>query len=117
MHIFVALISPLFDASDYIQDVEVPVAKRRNKSDGVLIAPAVIGNPGAGRCKWLLSLERLPHKQKSWAEIRHECGASHGEFDLALPPLRDGLETRPAGARCEWQSARRLEADASEAVS
>ncbi len=31
MHIFVALITPFFDASSYIQEVEVLIARRRNK--------------------------------------------------------------------------------------
>lgn len=91
MDIFVALITPFFDASRYIQEVEVPAAKRRNKSIGVLIAPVVVSNPGGNNCKWLLGLERLPHKQKSWSEIRKECKASEGEYDQALQPLRDGI--------------------------
>ena len=91
MHIFVALITPFFDASSYIQEVEVPIAKRRNREDGVLIAPVVVSYPGGRRCKWLLDLEPLPHKQKSWSEIRRECRASEGEYDQALQPLRDGI--------------------------
>ena len=91
MHIFVALISPFFDASSYIQEVEVPIAKKRHKNGKVLIAPVVVSHPGGTRCKWLLGLERLPHKQKSWAEIRKECKAGEGEYDEAIQPLRDGI--------------------------
>lgn len=91
MDIFVALITPLFDASSYIQEVEVPIARKRHKNDKVLIAPVVVSHPGGTRCKWLLSLERLPHKQKSWADIRKECNASNGEYDEAIQPLRDGI--------------------------
>ena len=91
MNIFVALISPFFDASNYIQEVEVPIAKRRNKKREVLVAPVVVSHPGGNRCEWLLSLERLPHKQKSWADIRQECGAVNGEYDQAIKPLRDGI--------------------------
>lgn len=91
MHIFVALISPFFDASSYIHEVEVDVAQRRNKKDGVLIAPVVVSHPGGTNCDWLLGLERLPHKQKSWAEIRRECKAGDGEYDEAIQPLRDGI--------------------------
>jgi hypothetical protein len=91
MHIFIALITPLFDASSYIQEVEVPIAKQRNKKDKVLIAPVVVSQPGGKNCDWLLSLERLPHKQKSWADIRRECNASAGEYDEAIQPLRDGI--------------------------
>ncbi len=91
MHIFVAMISPYFDASSYIQEVEVPIAKKRNSSEGVLIAPVVVSHPGGNNCDWLLSLERLPHKSKSWAEIRKECKASEGEYDEAIQPLRDGI--------------------------
>ena len=91
MHIFVALITPFFDASRYIQEVEVPTARKRNQNGEVLIAPVVVSHPGGTRCKWLLSLERLPHKQKSWAEIRKECGAVNGEYDAAIQPLRDGI--------------------------
>lgn len=91
MHIFVALITPFFDASSYIQQVEVPIAKRRNKKGEVLIAPVVVSHPGGRNCGWLLSLEHLPHKQKSWAEIRKECKAGDGEYDEAIQPLRDGI--------------------------
>ncbi|HEV7473179.1 MAG TPA: toll/interleukin-1 receptor domain-containing protein [Pyrinomonadaceae bacterium] len=91
MHIFVALISPFFDASSYIQQVEVPIARKRSQKGEVLIAPVVVSHPGGTKCKWLLSLERLPHKQKSWAEIRKECKAGDGEYDEAIKPLRDGI--------------------------
>jgi len=90
MHIFVALITPFFDASRYIHEVEVPAAKRRNKKGEVLIAPVVVSHPGGTNCNWLLGLERLPHKRKSWAEIRKESLASAG-YDEALQPLRDGV--------------------------
>ena len=92
MDIFVALITPFFDASKYIHEVEVPIAKQRNTKGEVLIAPVVVSQPGGTNCKWLLGLERLPHKQKSWAEIRKECRASDGEYDLAIQPLRDGIK-------------------------
>jgi hypothetical protein len=92
MHIFVAMISPFFDASDYIQKVEVPIAKRRCKKGEVLIAPVVVQHPGGTNCDWLLKLERLPHKEKSWAEIRKACRASEGEYDDAIQPLRDGIK-------------------------
>lgn len=91
MDIFVALISPHFDASWYIHKVEVPIAKKRNKKGEVLIAPVVVNHPGGLNCDWLLSLERLPHKTKSWAEIRKECSACKGEYDEAIQPLRDGV--------------------------
>jgi hypothetical protein len=91
MHIFVALITPLFDASSYIHQVEVPIARRRNGKGEVLIAPVVVSHPGGRNCDWLLSLEHLPHKQKSWAEIRKQCKASDGEYDEAIQPLRDGI--------------------------
>lgn len=91
MHIFIALITPFFDASSYIQEVEVPIAKRRNKNGEVFVAPVVVSYPGGRNCDWLLSLEHLPHKQKSWAEIRKECKAADGEYDEAIKPLRDGI--------------------------
>jgi hypothetical protein len=90
MHIFVALISPFFDASSYIQGVEVPIAKRRSKNGEVLIAPVVVSHPGGTKCNWLLALEPLPDKQKSWVDIRKESLASGG-YDEALQPLRDGI--------------------------
>lgn len=91
MDIFVALITPYFDASSYIQEVEVPIAKQRYKKGEVFIAPVVVSHPGGRNCDWLLSLERLPHKKKSWAEIRKECHSSDGEYDDAIQPLRDGI--------------------------
>ena len=90
MDIFAAMITPYFDASSYIQKVEVPIAKRRNRDGEVLIAPIVVSHPGGTNCEWLLSLERLPHKMKSWVEIRKESMASGG-YDEALKPLRDGV--------------------------
>jgi TIR domain len=90
MDIFVPLISPLFDASRYIQKVEVPLARRRNRTDGVLIAPVVVSHPGGTKCAWLLKLERLPHKKKSWVDIRKESLANGG-YDEALQLLRDGI--------------------------
>jgi hypothetical protein len=106
MHIFVALITPLFDASSYIQEVEVPIAKKRHKKGNVLIAPVVVSHPGGTRCKWLLSLERLPHKQKSWADIRKECNASDGEYDEAIQPLRDGIRKLVDRVRSNGQARR-----------
>jgi hypothetical protein len=90
MDIFVALITPYFDASSYIQQVEVPIAKRRNIKGEVLIAPVVVSYPGGTNCGWFLGLERLPHKDKSWVDIRKESVASGG-YDEALQPLRDGV--------------------------
>jgi hypothetical protein len=90
MDIFVALITPLFDASSYIHEVEVPIAKQRNKKGEVFIAPVVVSHPGGMNCDWLLSLERLPHKNKSWAEIRSET-LSSGGYDEAYQLLRDGV--------------------------
>jgi hypothetical protein len=90
MHIFVAMITPYFDASAYIHEVEVPIAKQRNKKGEVLIAPVVVSNPGGLNCEWLLGLERLPHKHKSWSEIRRETLADGG-YDEAYRPLRDGI--------------------------
>jgi hypothetical protein len=90
MHIFMALITPLFDASSYIHEVEVPIARKRHKKGEVLIAPVVVSEPGGSNCDWLLSLERLPNKLKSWAEIR-AATMSAGGYDEALKPLRDGV--------------------------
>ena len=90
MHIFVALISPMFDASSYIQEVEVPIAKHGWEKGKVLIAPVVVSHPGGTKCKWLLSLEHLPHKHKSWSEVRTET-MTIGGYDGALQPLRDGI--------------------------
>jgi hypothetical protein len=82
MHIFLALITPMFDASDYIQQVEVPVARRRHRKDEILVAPILVSHPGGNNCNWLLGLEPLPDKKKSWAEIRRECRASEGVWGL-----------------------------------
>ena len=76
-----------------VKTIELKIcAKQRNKNGEVLIAPVVVSHPGGTKCGWLLSLERLPHKQKSWAEIRRECSAATGEYDIALQPLRDGVK-------------------------
>jgi len=56
----------------------------------VFIAPVAVSHPRSTNCDWLLSLEHLPHKQKSWAEIRKEGRASEGEYD-EVQPLRDGV--------------------------
>ena len=90
MDIFVALITPYFAASRYIQEVEVPIAKKRYEKGEIQIAPVVVSDPGVIECDWLLKLERLPHKQKSWSEIRRETLPTGG-YDEALKPLRDGV--------------------------
>lgn len=84
--------------------MEVRIAKQRNKKGEVLIAPVVVSHPGGNNCKWLLSLEHLPHKQKSWVDIRKVSLANAG-YDEALQPLRDGIwklveqvRSRPATA-------------------
>ena len=55
------------------------------------VAPVVVNHPADNDCPWLLSLERLPDKKKSWADIRMECSAAKGEADVALKPLREGI--------------------------
>ena len=61
--------------------------------ESVKLLPAVVVNhPGESECEWLLDLERLPDKQKSWADIRLECAAAKGEYDMALGPLRNGVK-------------------------
>jgi hypothetical protein len=92
MDIFVALISPLFAASRYIDEVEVPIAKKRRRLGEIEIAPVVIEHPGDAECEWLMDLEPLPDKKKSWSDIRQECRADHGEYDKAIRPLRDGIK-------------------------
>ena len=90
MHIFLAMITPHFDASCYIHEVEVPAARRRHEQREVLIAPVVVSDPGGTNCEWLLGLERLPHKEKSWVDIRKESYAIVGHDD-ANKLLRDGV--------------------------
>jgi len=90
MHIFVPLVSPLFAASSYIQEVEVRAARRRHEEKKIAIAPVVVSHPGGITCDWLMRLEPLPHKVKSWSEIRKESLPTGG-YDEALKPLRDGV--------------------------
>ena len=54
MDIFVALISPMFAASRYIQEVEVVEAKRRCKRGEIVVAPIIVTHPGENECSWLL---------------------------------------------------------------
>jgi len=91
MHILWTLITPSRRLRVYIHEVEVPIAKTRNQEGEVLIAPVLSAILEARIAKWADELERLPHKLKSWADIRRECHASAGEYDLAIQPLRDGI--------------------------
>lgn len=93
MDIFVALISPHFAASWYIQNVEVKAARRRCEAGEVLVAPVVMDRPGKGECQWLMDRELLPDKKKSWSEIQNECHYFQGACDLAIRPIRDGVKT------------------------
>lgn len=92
MDIFIALVSPYFAASPYCLNVEVEAAKRRRKS--VHSVPIIIEHPGKGECEWLMSLEPLPDKKKTWADIREECGAikKESECDRAVLPIREGIK-------------------------
>jgi len=90
MQVFVPLITPFFDASDYIQKVEVPIAKNRHLRGEILIAPVVVSHPGEGRSRWLMRLSRLPNNSETWAEIRHASIPSAG-YDKALGPVREGI--------------------------
>lgn len=93
MDIFVALISPMYAASWYVTQVEIPIAKKRQKKDGIEIAPIVVSKPGKGDFKWLMKLKLLPHDSKSWSEIRTECGAAKGEnYDEALRVIRSRVK-------------------------
>lgn len=96
MDIFVALITPMFAASRYITEVEVPEAKRRWEKGHVKVVPIVITHPGKGECDWLLGLEWLPDtkNRKSWAELRKADGAkgiNEGECDTTLVVIRDAV--------------------------
>jgi len=91
MDIFIALISPMFAASKYIHEVEVPTAKSRCEKGAVHVVPIIVTDPGAGECEWLKTRELLPDKRKTWTDIRKECRAPDGEYDLAIQPIRDGL--------------------------
>lgn len=92
MDIFIALVSPHFAASWYCLNVEVEAAKRRRKS--VHTVPIIIEHPGRGECEWLMNLEPLPDKRKTWADIRKECGAikEEPECDRAVLPIREGIK-------------------------
>lgn len=92
MDIFLPLISPHFAASWYITNVEVTVAKRRYKAGSVLIAPVVISHPGKDECKWLMGLELLPEKERTWAQMQRECDVFKGGYDEAIKPIRDGVK-------------------------
>lgn len=92
MDIFLPLISPFFAASWYIQNVEVVAARRRCTARTVLIAPVVISHPGANECDWLMGLELLPDKTKTWAQIQRECRVFDGYYDEAIKPIRDGVK-------------------------
>ena len=92
MDIFVALLSPQFAASWYIQNVEVKAAKRREEAKEILVAPVMVSHPGAHECKWLMGRELLPDKKKSWSEIQKECRYFDGCSDEAIRPIRDGVK-------------------------
>ena len=92
MDIFIALVSPHYAASPYCLNVEVAAAKRRRKI--VHTVPIIIEYPGKGECEWLMGLEPLPDKKKTWADIRKECGATkeEPECDRAVLPIREGVK-------------------------
>lgn len=94
MDVFVALVSPHFCVSSYIQKDECPVAKRRLKDKEIEVVPVYLAPPGGTECKWLMDLQRVP-PDKSWAESFREFR----EFDLSLAPIRDGIGAAVKRAR------------------
>lgn len=101
MDIFIALASPHYAASWYCQNVEAEAAKRRRKS--VHTVPIIIEHPGKGECEWLMCLEPLPDKKKTWSDIRKECGAikEEPECDRAVLPIREGIKKVIAEVRAK----------------
>jgi hypothetical protein len=88
MDVFVALMSVHFATSDYIREVEYPIAKKRHGSGEIEIVPVFLHDPGGDECDWLMKLNYVP-REKSWVEIS-EGFTAHNK---ALPLIRRGIKT------------------------
>jgi hypothetical protein len=87
MDIFVCLVSYQYLASDYIRNVELPIAEARHKNGEIEIVPVLLYRMDLKHeCEFLSELCPLPQWGKSWRDF--ELG---GDWNDALYPIGNGL--------------------------
>jgi hypothetical protein len=95
MHIFLCLVSYQFLASDYIQDVELPIAKARHKKGEIVVVPVVLYPMDLKHeCEFLHQLNPLPEWGKSWRDFEKD-----GDWNDALHPIGNGIKQAIEKAR------------------
>ena len=88
MDVFVCLVSYEFLASDYIRDVELPLALVREKKGEVEIVPIVLFPMDIQKeSPELYAFNPLPAFGRCWSEYEQNCG----HYQNAHKPIRDGL--------------------------
>jgi hypothetical protein len=95
MDVFIPLVSVHFAVSHYIGTVECRIAKKRHDHDEIEVVPVLVGDPGIDERAWLMTLQRVPTGEKSWAEVLHDFQ----QYDRALAPIRDGIKAVVERAR------------------
>ena len=95
MHVFIALVSVNFAVSDYINEVEYPIAQKLHRQGKIEVIPVLVHDPGKEECVWLMELQRVPPGTKSWAEVLQEFQL----HDRALTPIREGIRAVVERAR------------------
>jgi len=88
MDIFLCLVSVQFLASDYIQEVELPQAVRRQKKGEIEIVPLLLYQIDWADCAILKRFNQLPAFDKSWREYERDGG----DWNDALYPIGNGLK-------------------------
>lgn len=89
MDIFLCLVSVQFLASDYIRDVELPEALRRQEIGEIEIVPLVLYPiDWDADCPVLKKFNPLPLFGKSWREYEQDGG----DWNDALFPIGNGLK-------------------------
>jgi hypothetical protein len=95
MDIFLCLVSFQFLASDYIQKVELPIAKARHKNDEIEVVPVVLYPMDLKHdCEFLYQLNPLPAWGKSWRDFERD-----GDWNDALHPIGEGVKQAIEKAR------------------
>ena len=102
MDIFLCLVSVQVLASDYIRDVELPEALKREKKGEIEIVPLVLyPTDWAADCPELKKFNPLPAFGKNWREYE----ADGGDWNDALYPIGNGIKQAVEKARARKKSA------------
>ena len=81
--------NPNYATSNYLEQVECRIAKKRHERGEIEVVPVLISDPGKDECAWLMALQGVPQGEKSWAEV---VLRGFPQYDGALGPIRNGIK-------------------------